>query len=80
MKERLLAIQYDLMPKIGSFYVIYDDDWNDWLYSEYHSPNQNIVKKYPLVKAEREEQEGRDRQIKKALRKKKVELKIEEEK
>ena len=26
LKERLLAIQYDLMPKIASFYVIYDDD------------------------------------------------------
>ena len=70
LKERLLAIQYDLMPKIASFYVIYDDDWNDWLYSQYHSPNQNIVRKYPLVKADRKQQEKRDKQIQEELKQK----------
>ena len=85
IRERLLSLQYDMIPNIGRFWSISYSDWNDWGIYDFLgcTGKEEIVKKVPELKKIEEErlkrkQEEWERELKR--KKKEEEEKIKKEK
>ena len=80
IRERLLSLQYDMIPNIGKLRYIYYSDWNEWTYSY---DNEKIVKKVPELKRieqERLKKEQEDREKAQQRKKKEEEEAMKKEK